>query len=167
MRIQQLVDQIRGTSGCVLMKPDGVPSVTPPHVLPEDLAIFYQLCGGATLFLNHDAGFRICSPFELRPANPIILGDYYEKYKEDIDKDISSSWYLIGKGKGPEEALILDLDQNRLGRCYDGFHQSYATRDSRIIATSFCELLGGLLKVKGEGLFWEQPDIKNLGFAYE
>ncbi|QIF00743.1 hypothetical protein [Roseimicrobium sp. ORNL1] len=101
------------------------------------------------------------------PANPILLGSHYLKHQEEIDQDISAWWYLIAKGNNPTEAIVIDLHPERLGRCYDGFHQVYATADSRVVARSFTALIEGLLHAKGTSHFWEQEDFEDLGFAYE
>ena len=167
MRIDELVSEVGRIAECKLLPPVGIPKVDPPNEIPADLLRFYELCGGAELFLSADFGFRVVAPTELLPANPILLGDYYLKHKVEIDADISAAWYLICRGGGPEENVVINLDPKRPGRCYDAFHEIYATGDSRIVAQSFSELVASLLAAKGKTLFWQMPGFRELGFAYD
>lgn len=167
MNVSSLIHKIGRDPLCILHPPTGKPSIPATASLPPDLSEFYERCGGASLFLNRGSGFTIVPPADLTPANPVLLGSYYLKRKEEIDQDISAWWYLIAKGRNPTESIVIDLHPERLGRCYDAFHQVYATADSKVVAHSFTALLEGLLQVRGENLYWEQDDFEDLGCAYD
>jgi len=64
------------------------------HRLPQDLAEFYELCGGIE-FLDtpQHYGVIVSPPAQLLPTNPILIG-------EQVDDDITSSWYVIGGYSG-------------------------------------------------------------------
>jgi antitoxin YokJ len=142
----------------------GVPSTKFP--LPPDLVTFYELCGGIELFPDRPFGFRILPPEELQLANPVLLGEFYIEHKAKFDADISANWYLVAKGTSSPEAITIDLQPDRAGRCYDSFWDVYATPNSKIVAGSFTELVASLYNSQGENLFWEKSSFA-LGCAYD
>lgn len=167
MNLMSLLDEMEKHPGCRLLPPAGIPAVAGACSLPEDLLAFYGRCGGAEVHLDKECRFRIVPPPEMVPSNPVIMGDYYRKYQAEIDCDISAAWHAIGTMSGPEEKIITDLDPARLGRCYDGFCETYATGDMKVIANSFAELLEQLFRAGGEGVFWEMEGFPDLGGAYD
>ena len=107
MRIDELVSELGRIAECRLLPPVGIPIVDLPNEIPADLLRFYDLCGGAELFLSRDFGFRVVAPTELLPANPILLGDYYLKHNVEIDADILIQQTLLRKREGaPAMRLI-------------------------------------------------------------
>lgn len=144
-----------------------MPPVSGSCSLPEDLVAFYGRCGGAELHLEKECGFRIVPPAEMVLSNSVILGSYYRAHQAEIERDISAAWYVIGTMLRAEDKIIIDLNPARQGRCYDGFYQTYATGDMRVIANSFAELLEQLFRAGGDTLFWETEDFRNLGCAYD
>ena len=72
MTIVELVERIRGNPKCRVTAQNPAQTLDASLVLPEDLKEFYNLCGGADLFLDEDYGFRIVSPSEFKPATPDI-----------------------------------------------------------------------------------------------
>ena len=82
---------------------------------------------------------EIVGPDKFVPSNIDILG---ERHPEDISID----WYIIAKA-GPEQAISIDLNRERLGRCYDSFREIHAvSRSSGIVATSFVDLVVGIYR---------------------
>ena len=128
--------------------------------LPADLRRFYELCGGADLFVGDDFECRVVPPSEFLPANRVILG-------EEFPDDRSDSWFVVTST--PEEPLaVIDLDESRRGRCYDAFHESYGVAGSMpVIADSFTNLLVSLLSNAGRHWYWLQPEWISLGDAYD
>ncbi len=94
---------------------------------------------------------------------------YWEKVAELARQaqgdDISWSWYIIADcGNG--DYLTIDLSKERMGRCYDGFHETYGlVGETPIIAMSFTELLTGLYDGRMQPWFWLQPHFAPFGDA--
>ena len=166
MKIEELLQRLSETEGCRVAPPLGLPQLSPGLTLPDDLRTFYAVCGGAALFLDQGFGFRVVAPTEFEQANIAVLGrTYYEAHRAALDADITNSWYIIARGTGPEESISIDLRSDRLGHCYDSFHEVHGTADSRVVALSFTELLDRLLSCNGRALFWELPGFRDYGPA--
>lgn len=158
--IQIVLSQIKAEPDCSVLPLACLPHVKAEHVLPDDLLEFYRLCGGVRLFDSSDYPYRICSPDELVPANPVLIGEEWEG-------EISSSWYIVA-WDGNGDALTIDLHPQRLGRCYDSFWDRHVIiGDSAIIALSFQELLTRLLEGRGEHPWWLHSDWVSYGDAYD
>jgi antitoxin YokJ len=123
-------------------------------------------CGGVELFRGERFGFRIASPEEFVPSNPLLWGKFYLKHKAEYDADRSAAWFLAARGLDSPEAVVLDLSPERRGRCYDGFWDVYATGNSQVVAGSFTELIERLYAARGTSPFWERSDF-DLGQAYD
>lgn len=159
-KINQLITQIKSLSNCRVFNPKGIPKVEEKHVLPKDLMEFYSLCGGLVLFENEEYPIHIVTPEDFILANPVIVGELCEE-------DISSDWYIVCKD-GNSEYLTIDLNEKRLGKCYDSFFDRHGlVGESQIIATSFTDLLERLLNNKGEYWYWLKNDFTSLGDAYD
>src|SRR5215831_6470592 len=98
--MKDLLNKIRETRGCRVFPGTGMPAIEADHELPADLREFYELCGGVHFFADALFSVRISSPSELVPANPVIIGRKFD--------DLSSSWYIIGRGGG-DEFISIDL----------------------------------------------------------
>ncbi len=55
----------------------------------------------------------LVSPDNFVLANPIIV-------EELCEEDISTNWFIIGND-GTDEYLTVNLNEDRLGSCYDSF----------------------------------------------
>jgi hypothetical protein len=165
--IDELVEVAASMPGCKVLPSSGQPKLSHKNYrMPKDLRRFYDLAGGASLFPSADFGFHVAAPTELVPANPVLLPkEVYSKYRADFA--MSDSWYLICRGTGPEEAISIDLAADRLGRCYDSFHEVHGTGDSLIIAQSFTELLFRILDSRGKKLWWDGPRGFSYGRAFD
>jgi hypothetical protein len=134
--------------------------------LPPDLAEFYQRCDGLDLFVDQPFGFRLVEASGLQPANRAVFGeDFYLANRDELNADLTSSWYVIAVGVGPEERISIDLGTERRGYCYDSFGETHGTPNCPIVARSFTELLRRLIDAQGAVLYWNQPDAPAYGFA--
>lgn len=155
MDIDQLVTVLRGTDDCRVYPPVGMPPVEAPHVLPDDLRRFYQLCGGAELFGSSAYSLTLVPPDRVVLANPVIIIGVPEETLEASKDDPSWSWYIIGEGRNAQY-LTIDLHPDRLGLCYDSFWEVHPS-DSDVSAYSFTELLHRLLDNRGQHWWWARP----------
>jgi len=169
MEIEKLVRIIDHDPLCKLMPITGQPTLAHSEDrLPSDLRRFYALCGGAELFLGREFGFRITCPQELLPASSQIVPIDYGKRKKIYDNDISAHWYLLLSSDGAMENVVIDLHPERTGLCYDGYVNTYASSDCFVVASSFTDLLRGVVNGRGSGdsLFWEGK-IEGRQYIYE
>ena len=159
--LQRLVEGIRHTAGCEVLPPRGQPKLAREGcVIPDDLAEFYALCGGVTLFSHGPYPVRIVGPEEVVHANQAIVG-------QAPTDDLSDSWYLVARG-GSEEAISIDCGRDRLGRCYDSFWDCHAVAGScRVVALSFTELLRRLVESEGGSWYWLAEGAPAHGDAYD
>lgn len=162
----QLLNIIQRTPDCFVMPAQGLPTIDPSHVLPDDLMEFYRRCGGVSLFPSSAYSIEIVPPNHLVLANPVIfIGIDKDELKTSIN-DISWSWHIVGEGAN-RQFLTIDLAVERLGRCYDSFWDCHAMPGySPIIAPSFTELLVRLHANQGRHWYWLQPDFQSIGDAY-
>ena len=160
IEIEELVALARGAEGCSVLPPAGLPQVDPPLRLPGDLGRFYELCGGADLFLSQDYGITISPPGQLIPSNIAIIGEQYPD-------DITATWFTIGVTPD-SDYISIDLSPERNGRCYDSFHDSHGiVGSSPVIAVSFADLLERLLRSRGGYWYWLDAHFSDLGDAYD
>jgi antitoxin YokJ len=156
---EDLIEEVRATESCEVFPPEGVPAVGHTHQLPADVEDFYRFCGGARFFKDSPYSLEIVSPSDFVLANPVILGELYED-------DISSNWYIVGRS-GPEQSITIDLNPDRLGLCYDSFHEVHGVAGScSIIATSFTDLVRRILDNRGGYWYWLSESFVPIGDAY-
>lgn len=160
MDILKILDSIRKTPDCVVHSPCGLPSLADGVELPNDLKIFYENCGGISLFANKEYGFTIVSPEKMVLANPVIVGELCQE-------DISSKWYIICKDN-ENNYITIDLSKERWGRCYDSFWDRHGiVGECSIVAKNFTELLTQLFHNQGKSLYWLEDNFVYLGDAYD
>jgi antitoxin YokJ len=158
--VEHVLEKIANTAGCSLLPPKGMPTFGAKYRLPDDLTRFYELCGGAMLFQQKDYHALIVPPDRVVPANPVIVGQEYAD-------DITASWHIIADD-GNGDYLTIDLHPERLGRCYDSFHETHGlVGDCPIIARSFSELLHRLHENAGAHWYWLRPGFVPIGDAYD
>lgn len=158
--IQRILEQIRRTPRCAVAPRSQLPVVREEDRLPDDLLEFYTLCGGVRLFEDRDYSIRIVDPGEIVRSNPEIVGF-------ECPEDISDSWYIVARG-GREEAISVDCNPKRLGRCYDSFWDRHGVPGACVIvALSFTELLARLLDNQGGYWYWLVDGGPGYGDAYE
>ncbi len=162
MTIPELLHAMARTPDCRLFPASGLPTVEAGHVLTDDLAEFYELCGGAVLYEHKDYPIMIVPAEQFRLSNPVIVGPVWER------DDISASWYIVADDLKGGAYLTIDLSPERAGRCYDSSPYAHAIAGSSpIIARSFRELLERLYENRGEYWYWLRPDFEGLGDAYD
>lgn len=158
--IEQLLSTLEGMPDCKVLPPAGLPTVRNGLHLPRDLAEFYRLCGGCTLFAKAEYPSTISPPSRVRPSNDEII-------EEEAPDDISHHWYVIARARSGE-TFSIDLARRRHGRCYDTFWDTYGQPgETPIIALSFRELLTGLVIGQGERWYWKLDAFEPLGDAYD
>jgi hypothetical protein len=157
--MQRLLDRIGRTRDCTVVGPRGQPILRNGDRLPEDLAEFYRLAGGVSLFEHSTYPIRVVGPEDLARANLEIVGT-------DCPDDISDSWYIVARG-GREEAITIDCSSERNGRCHDSFWDRHGVAgDCRVVALSFTELLERLFDSGGGYWYWLASDAPSYGDAY-
>lgn len=160
MTIKQLITKIRTIPDCVVYPTSGLPHIEDKYILPDDIKEFYNLCGGVSLYLNGESTANIVPPSEFILANPVIVG-------ERCENDITSNWYIIAND-GNGDYLTIDIQEERLGRCYDSFWDRHGVvGECPIIANSFTELLERLIDNKGQRWYWLRDGFISLGDAYD
>lgn len=160
--IPTLLDHLAKNSQCQIYPPQGLPQVE-RHELPLDVLQFYSLCGGVDLFSDADYPYTIVSPGELVRANPIIIQNFWQDWEDDI----SAGWYIIASDPD-SQYLTIDLNPQRLGRCYDSFIGRHAVPGNcPIIAISFTDLLNRLIESEGQYPYWLASAFASLGDAYD
>ncbi len=160
LSIEELLKVLASREDCLVKEPCGQPRIDGDYELPVDVKKFYDRCGGVT-FKNSSFGFEIVQPDEVKPINPIIVGELCED-------DISSKWYAICKDAN-NDYISIDLDDNRKGRCYDSFWDRHGVvGECAIVAFSFTELVTHLLYDQGSFQpYWLTKDFNYLGDAYD
>lgn len=161
MDIAALLEEIRRNPACVIHPPVGLPRVRPQHTLPSDVVTFYTLCGGVDFFGDSGAPTYIVPPSRFVPANPVIA------FTEEGYDDISDAWYIFASISNGDY-IVLDCDPMRLGRCYDGNHETYGlVGQTPIIAGSFGEFMERTLATETGDYYWAQSSFHPLGDAYD
>jgi len=137
-----------------------LPKIEINSVIPNDLAHFYRVCGGAVLFESSPYCVTISTPDTFTLANPVIVG-------ERAEYDLSSSWYIVADASN-RNYVTMDLHPERLGRCYDSSMGRHGNPGScPIIAMSFVEFLNNSLRERGKYLYWLESEFVSLGDAYD
>jgi antitoxin YokJ len=158
--MDELIELIAGEADCNLLPPSGLPEVEIDHVIPNDLAHFYRVCGGAVLFESSPYRTTIWTPATFTLANPVIVGERGEY-------DLSSSWYIVADASN-RIYVTIDLQPERLGRCYDSSMGRHGNPGScPIIARSFSEFLNNSFRERGKYLYWLEGEFFSLGDAYD
>ena len=161
MDIAALLDEVRRHPACVIHAPVGLPQVRPQHLLPTDVIMFYTLCGGIDLYNASDTPTCIVPPPRFVPANPVIA------FTDEGYDDISDAWYILAAVSNGNY-IVLDCDPARLGRCYDGNHETYGlVGQTPIIAGSFSAFLERTIAAEAGDYYWAQPSFHPLGDAYD
>lgn len=157
--IHRLMRAILEDPECVVLPRNGQPSPAPEHSVPPDLALFYEQCGGVTLFPGANAPLRILPPDRVVLANPVIVG-------QRCEGDRTASWYVVADDL-QSNYVTIDMFPTRLGRCYDSHFDRHGVAGScPVVAHSFTELLQSLYRARGVSHFWLSPGFRSLGDAY-
>lgn len=157
----QLLDELVRREDCVLLPPAGPPAVQQGDLLPDDLRLFYERCGGGSVRTGHAYGLDLRPPRGLVPTNTVTVP------LEELD--ISSHWYVVANGAGSTIDLVsIDLHPDRVGLCYDSFWDVHASPGNcAVVATSFTDLLRRALSSRDESWWWTEEAFEGLGDAYD
>lgn len=154
------MEQISQTTDCEVIRRVEPATVKVDYNLPADLQYYLENYININLFISSEYFFRIVGEEDFRRANPVILG-------EDAKDDISYNWFIVATNE-QSQYITIDLDEKRLGKCYDSFWDRYGLAgDQPIVANSFSDLLKSLFDNKGEYYYWLKDGFKSLGDAYD
>jgi hypothetical protein len=156
--MKAILNNIGASNACRVHPVAGQPPIG-HYELPDDLKEFYSYCGGVDLFVDDPYALSIVTPCNFVRANPIIAS-------VESEGDISFDWFIIAQGG--EQYVTIDLNRNRLGRCYDSFWDRHAVRGtSSIVALSFSEFLQRSFEAGGGGWYWLSNSFQSHGDAYD
>ncbi|WBW96117.1 SMI1/KNR4 family protein [Oceanirhabdus sp. W0125-5] len=170
MEIKDLIKKIEKLSDCKVYPPEGLPKIDSKHKLPKDVEEFYTICGGISLFESKPYSLKIVRPEEVSLANPVLIDKEIidsEMEKGTYDSEISTDWYII-VDLYDSNYIVIDFNQDRLGRCYQAFWDTYPSMgDTPIVAKSFKELLRCLIVNNGEYWYFLEDSFEQIGDAYD
>lgn len=163
MKIEEMINKFRTLPNCAVWPPNGLPVTDASHPIPDDVLEFYRLCGGMSVFNEDRCGINIVAPEDVKPADSIILEPKTAHFRTN---ELSKDFYVIGYDED-SQWITIDLNPNRLGRCYESFWDSYAgPGTSPIIALSFSQLLEHFISFQ-DADFWDMPNFEAYGDAYD
>ena len=157
----EIIAELQNRADCHFRPATRLPAVSPGLELPPDLIAFYKRFSEARLFSDdgYDPRCHILPPEQFVQVGEAIMG-------EPTTKAIEHSWYALADVRDGNYFGI-DLLPQRLGRCYDCFHETYGDPGyCAVIALSFTKLLNHLA-VAGNEAFWLAEDFPGYGDAYE
>lgn len=167
--IEKIIENVKSKSNCKVLPCVKIPDDV-LKILPNDIIEFYSLCGGMILFENSPYSVKIVAPDEFVLANPVILGEEIvnsEIAKGNYDNEISKEWYIIADLYN-SDYIVIDMNENRKGKCYKAFWDSYPDEgDTPIISLSFTELIEKLIENDGEYWFFLKDNFHSYGDAYD
>jgi hypothetical protein len=138
----------------------GLPTLPDKLRLPADIRRFYELTGGATLFSSARYRFTIVNPRRFVRANPFMCPGLPESVCNEYP---CKNWFIVS-----DCCITVDLNPERVGRCYGSLQDRHAVRGSSpIIAWSFTELLGYLLGGRGKTAYGTSTDFESQGDAFD
>ncbi|WP_299432247.1 SMI1/KNR4 family protein [uncultured Aquimarina sp.] len=164
VEIKKLLEIINKDKNCSLLskKKEEINNLN----LPEDLKFYFENYKELNLFLDEPYGSKIVGIDNFKNANKAFYPEG-DVIWEELEGDISNDWFIIGENIEMSQYITIDLNKERIGRCYDSFYEIHADPDfSPIIALSFTELLKNLYSSKGKELYWNEPTFESLGIAY-
>ena len=156
----QVLADLVSRPDCHFKPAAGLPVLPPDLRLPADLAAFYERFGEARLFGDiHDPHCYVLPPQEFVQVGEAIMG-------EPTTAGTERTWYALAHVQDGNYFGI-DLLPERLGWCYDCFHETYGVPGHcTVIARSFTELLNHVATA-GDEAFWLSPDFPGYGDAYD
>ena len=156
-----IIARLQSRQDCRFEPGNRLPTIPPPLQLPVDLIEFYQRFTEARLFggEGEESRCRILPPEEFVQVGEAIMG-------QPTTVGLEQSWYALADVQDGNY-LGIDLAHDRLGRCYDCFHETYGEPGyCKVIALSFTELLEQIAAAEGES-FWLAEGFNGYGDAYD
>jgi hypothetical protein len=157
--LDQILATLQADKRCRFGPPKGSPSIPFNLRLPEDLNQFYARFGEARLFGDPmDPRCHILPPVQFVQIGLAVCN------QETTDL-LQSSWYALAHVQDGNYFAI-DLAPERLGRCYDVFHEVFYNRpyDCKVIALSFTELLNSVAQA-GDDCWWLAKGFDGYGYG--
>ncbi len=156
--IGKVLEELQARSNCVFKPGNLLPSVPEGLRLPRDVATFYSRFSEARLFEKPgDSRYRIVRPAEFVPIGQAILG-------RASCVPLQYSWFALADVLDGNY-LAIDCDPDRLGYCYDAFHETIERLDyCKVIARSFTELMNRALEA-GDEAWWLGERFETCGYA--
>src|SRR6476469_8766414 len=92
MDVRALIRAIQANSDCIVYPPNGLPIVAEGDSLPQDLRLFYELCGGIDMFQSSEFYMEILPPEAVVLATPVIRPILSQV---DIAEDNKGAWWSL------------------------------------------------------------------------
>jgi len=158
--LAETIDLLQSREDCQFESGNTLPAILPPLLMPADLMEYYQRFSQARLFIGeYGQRCRILRPEEFVQIGEAILGTA-------TTDGVEHSWFAVADVQDGNY-LGIDLAPDRLGRCYDCFHETYGMPGyCKVIALSFTELLEQIAAAEGEP-FWLADSFNGYGDAYD
>ena len=159
--LDQIVADLQGRPDRYFRPATRRPILPPGFRLPTDLAAFYERFSEAALFIDDGgaARCRIQPPEGFVQVGQVILG-------HPTLTGVERSWFAVFDVREGDYVAI-DLLPERLGRCYDCFHETYGKPGyCKVISLSFTDLLNHLAEAVGRA-FWLDRAFRGYGDAYK
>lgn len=122
------------------------------------------------LFEDQPHPVRLLPPQEFVSSPPVffeedILREETERGNEQLS--IAREWFVLADLENTDY-IVIDLNPQRSGRCYQAFWDSYAVvGETPIVAMSFTELLKRLIENRGEYWYFLEDDFEPFGDAFD
>lgn len=103
--VTELLDHLQHAPDCRALPAAGQPTLSPEHVVPDEVRAFYNLCGGVVIGDRLPYEVRIVGTNKCIPANAVILanntlGDLADEVRDQLREDASRDWYIIAEVEG-------------------------------------------------------------------
>jgi len=159
-RFDEIIAELVGHPDCHFKPARDRPVLPEDLRLPADHAAFYERFSEARLFGEYsDPRCHILPAKEFVQVGEAIMG-------EPTIEGLERTWYALAHVHDGNY-IGIDLLPERMGWCYDCFHETYgAPGHCTVIAHSFTELLN-LLAEHGDSAFWLNEDFEDYGDAYD
>ncbi|MBB5035732.1 hypothetical protein [Prosthecobacter vanneervenii] len=111
--------------------------------LPLEIECFYRLCGGVKMGIFEDDYFswRVVAPSEFVSAIPLVLGLSYESEKSFWEYHWAQCFYRFAENQTGDERVVVSCGERHNGLYFDGYQESFACDDMRLISRTLPELL--------------------------
>ena len=164
--ISECVADIQGRADCKLLPVRSQELNIDLSNAPEYVREFFRLCGGAVLNIGEGAEIVIVSPRDFSEINRSLYPEG-DVIWEELEGDVSQEWFLIASDVGKGQYVSIDMNDDRLGWCYDSFLETHATPgDSTVIAKSFTEFLQNTMS-SPQRFYWLCDTYVSYGDAYD
>jgi antitoxin YokJ len=150
MTIDEILDQIESRSDCVVLPPCGLPSIKSSCALPDEIARFYQLCGGVKIrrFNNHFFSWEVVQPTRFIPAPEVAHRDFYDTVEMFWREHWAQSLYWFAQTEGAGEAIVVDCRPGAPLRLLNADIETFGCEAMPLVSDDLGGLLVNLLEAK-------------------